>query len=78
MLYIVESATREREHFRADHVSCGWWHRFKERLGYLSLRQGDSMAHVRMEAMNQETMDQYFSLLHDKKDCVCFVWIFQP
>ena len=33
--------------------------------GDLSLRQGDSTAHVRMDAMNQETMDHYFSLLHD-------------
>ena len=31
----------------------------------LSLRQGDSTAHVRMDAVNKETMDQYFSLLYD-------------
>ena len=49
----------------ADHVSGGWWRRFIERQGDLSLRQGDSTAHVRMDAMNQETMDHYFSLLHD-------------
>ena len=33
----------------------------KERQGDLSLRQGDSTAHVRMDAM----IDHYFSLLKD-------------
>ena len=65
MLCIVESATSERCRLRASHVSDGWWRRFKERQGDLSLRQGDSTAHVRMDAMNQETIDHYFSLLKD-------------
>ena len=34
---------------------------FFERQSDLSLRQGDSTAHVRMDAVNKETMDQYFS-----------------
>ena len=46
-------------------MSGGWWRRFKERQGDLSLRQEDSTAHVRMDAMNQETIDHYFSLLND-------------
>jgi len=33
---------------------------------YVLLRQGDSTAHVRMDAAKKETIDQYFSLLHDK------------
>ena len=65
VLCIVESATSERCRLRASHVSDGWWRRFKERQGDLSLRQGDSTAHVRMDAMNQETIDHYFSLLKD-------------
>ena len=56
VLCIVESATSERCRLRASHVSDGWWRRFKERQGDLSLRQGDSTAHVRMDAMNQETI----------------------
>ena len=61
----MESAAEEGGRLRADHVSDGWWRRFKERQGDLSLRQGDSTAHVRMDAMNQETIDHYFTLLHD-------------
>ena len=36
-----------------------------ERQSDLSLRQGDSTVHVRMDAVNKETMEQYFSLLYD-------------
>ena len=63
VLCIVETATSERGRLRASHVSDGWWRRFKERQGDISLRQGDSTAHVRMEAM--KTIDHYFGLLHD-------------
>jgi hypothetical protein len=38
---------------------------FLEEQKDLSLRQGDTTAHVRMDAMNRETIDHYFSLLHD-------------
>ena len=31
----------------------------------MSLSQGDSTAHVRMDAMNRETMQDYFTLLKD-------------
>ena len=33
--------------------------------GRLVVEAGDSTAHVRMDAMNQETIDHYFSLLKD-------------
>ena len=65
VLSIVESTTTERGTLRSSHVSDGWWRRFKERHGDLSLRQGDNTAHVRMDAMNQDTVDHYFALLHD-------------
>ena len=32
-----------------------------ERQSDLSLRQGDSIAHVHMDVVNKETMDQYLS-----------------
>ena len=73
VLCIVESATGERGRLRAHHASDGWWRRFKERQGDLSQRQGDSTAHVRMDAMNQETMDHYFSLLHDTLSTHCLL-----
>ena len=31
----------------------------------LSLRKGDSTAHVRMDAVNKETLTEYFDLLED-------------
>ena len=65
VLCIVETATSERGRLRTSHVSDGWWRRFKERQGDLSLRQGDSTGHVRMDAMNRETIDHYFALLHN-------------
>ena len=36
-----------------------------ERQKDLSLRHGESISHVRMDAVNKETMDHYFSLLKD-------------
>ena len=39
--------------------------RFLQRQSDLSLRQGDSTAHVRMDAVNKDTIDHYFSLLRD-------------
>ena len=65
VLTLVQSATSDRGVLRSSRVSEGWWRRFLKRQSDLSLRQGDSTAHVRMDAMNQETMDHYFSLLHD-------------
>ena len=50
---------------RSGQVSQGWWHRFLERQKDISLRQGDTTAHVRMDAMNRDTVEHYFSLLHD-------------
>jgi hypothetical protein len=65
VLGIVQSAAADKGVLRSSRVSEGWWRRFLERQSDLSLRQGDSTAHVRMDATNKETMDQYFSLLHE-------------
>ena len=45
-----------------------WWSRFLQRQGDLSLRRGDSTAHSPMDAINKETITQYFSLLKDVLD----------
>ena len=65
VLSIVQNATPEKDVLRSSHVSQGWWHRFLETQRDLSLRQGDTTVHVRMDAMNRETIEHYFSLLHD-------------
>ena len=44
-------------------ITSRWWNKFLKRQGDLSLRRGESTAHVRMDAINRETIGQYFSLL---------------
>ena len=65
VLAIVENAASEKGVLRSSHISQGWWRRFLEQQKDLSLRQGDTTAHVRMDAMNKETINHYFSLLYD-------------
>lgn len=65
VLQIVESAAKEKGVLRKSRISDGWFCRFLERQPSFSLRKGDSTAHVRMNAINTETLQQYFSLLHD-------------
>ena len=65
VLALVQTAASDKGVLRSSRVLEGWWRRFMERQSDLSLRQGDTTAHVRMGAMNQETMDHYFTLLHE-------------
>ena len=60
---IVENVAREKNILRSEHVSDGWWRRFMERQPQLSLRRGDSTAHIRMNSVNRESMESYFNLL---------------
>ena len=46
-----------------DVISHGWWACFTERQEDLILHRGDSTGHDRMDAVNRETMAQYFDLL---------------
>ena len=63
---IVEKVAREKELFRGSKgVSNGWWWNFKKRQPFLSLRRGDSTAHVRMDCTSRETIEQYYNLLED-------------
>jgi len=65
VLGIVQSTASDKGLLRSERVTEGWWRRFLERQPKLSLRQGDSTAHIRMDAVNRETMEQYFALLDD-------------
>jgi len=62
---IVEGAARDKEVLKKDKISPGWWRKFLERQDDLTLRKGDNTAHSRMNAVNSETMEHYFSLLKD-------------
>ena len=65
VMHIAESVATEKGILRKDRISQGWWHRFLERQEQLTLRRGDNTAHVRMDAINEEIMKQYFDLLED-------------
>ena len=64
-MHIAQSVANEKGIFRRSRISHGWWAKLVQRQQDLSLRRGDSSAHVRMDAVNKETMEHYFSLLED-------------
>ena len=40
-------------------MSSGWWDKFMKRNPTLQLRCGDSIARVRMDAVNTENINEY-------------------
>jgi hypothetical protein len=62
---IAQCVAEEKGVLRKNRISHGWWSRFLQRQADLSLRRGDSTAHARMDAINKETLTQYFGLLKD-------------
>ena len=64
---VIGNVATERGTKRKARVSDGWWRRYLQRHPKLSLRSGDATAHVRMDAINQENLKHYFSLL---KKCI--------
>ena len=62
---IAQSVAEEKGILHGSRISHGWWHRFLKGQTHLTLRRGDNTAHVRMEAINQQTLKQYFELLND-------------
>ena len=68
VMIIAERVAKDKGTLRKERISQGWWNRFMERQKDLSLRRGESISHVRMDAVNKETMDHYFLLLKDTLD----------
>lgn len=68
VMQIAQSVAAEKGVLRKSRITHGWWSRFLERQGNLCLRKGDSTAHSRMDAINKETLTQYFKLLKDVLD----------
>jgi len=68
VLRIAESCAKAKGVLRKERITQGWWRSFRERQGDLSLRRGDNTAHVRMDAVNEETISHYFSLLQEIMD----------
>ena len=67
-MHIAEAVVREKGTLKKENITHGWWNRFLQRQGDLSLRRGDSTANVCMDTINKETIDHYFSLLKEVLD----------
>ena len=55
----------EKRTLKAAQITQGWWRQFLTRQKDLSLRRGDNTSHIRMDAINPETIAQYFKLLKE-------------
>ena len=67
VLNIAEGyAIKKGLQLKKEHISDGWWRRFKERQdGKLVLRKGDNTSFLRMDAMNAATLQHYYDLLEE-------------
>ena len=66
---IVETYVKhEKRTLKAAQITQGWWRWLLKRHKDLSLRRGDNTSNTRMDAINLETISQYFKLL--KGQCV--------
>ena len=65
---IAEKIAKSKGVLKSDRISDGWWRRFLERKPQVALRRGDPTAHVRMDAINREGIQQYYELLKDVLD----------
>ena len=67
VINIAQAYAAKLGKLQKDHsLSDGWWSRFKERQeGKLVLRKGDNTSFLRMDAMNSDTLKQYYDLLED-------------
>ena len=48
---------------RSSKTTQGWWRKFLEKQKDLSLRRGDNTSQDRMDAIDSETLENYFTLL---------------
>ena len=62
VLSLVKTYVEKKEDvsLRSDNITHGWRQKFLKRNPSLSLRVGDSMAGVRMDAINAENITNYF------------------
>ena len=65
VMHIVQRVATDQRLLKGNKLSSGWWRRFLEWQPYLSLCRGDSTAHVRMDAVSEDTLKRYFSLFND-------------
>ena len=66
IMSIAENVAKDKGVLKKNKkVSHGWYRRFMARRPSLSLRKGDATANVRMDCLNEETIQTYFNLLKD-------------
>ena len=63
VMNIAEAVAKQKGLLRKSKITQGWWREFLKRQDDLSLRRGDNTAHVRMDAVNEDTITHYFDLL---------------
>ena len=63
VMSIVEKVAKQKNLLRKSKITQGWWREFLRRQEHLSLRRGDNTVHVRMDAVNEDTITHYFDLL---------------
>ena len=56
---------REKRALKAAQITQGWWRQFLKRQKDLSLRRGDNTSNTRMDAINSESISQYFKFLKE-------------
>ena len=66
VMSIVEKVATDKKILKGNKISNGWWRRFLEmQKSLLSLRRGDATCHLRLSAINEETLNHYFDMLED-------------
>ena len=65
VMSIAQSVAADKGVLKSHKITEGWWRRFLKCQPDLSLRRGDTTAHIRMNAVNRDTMKQYFALLNE-------------
>ena len=63
VMNIAELYAKKKGVLRKSKITQGWWRQFVRRQEDLSLRRGDNTAHGRMDAVNEDTISHYFTLL---------------
>ena len=65
---LVESHLRSNGNLIGSSISNGWWQRFLQRNPTVTVRSGNNLAGVRMDAVNRENIAAYFKLLRSIYD----------
>lgn len=68
VMNIVQCVAKEKGVLRKERISSGWFRRFKVRKPKVSLRKGDSMAVVRFQCTDSETIGSYYDPLETVMD----------